>query len=426
MSNNRFFPSHNAGYYVVICVDDSLCNVFNRRFRVSNIIRQFLRMEAAGGIVLIVAAIVALIMANTPLQTFYHAILNVPVTVRISELLIDKPLLLWINDGLMAVFFLMIGLEVKRELREGALANREQALFPAIAAIGGMVAPALVYLLFNGADEVARQGWAIPAATDIAFALGVMALLGSRVPTSLKVFLLALAIIDDLGAIVIIALFYSHDVSVMALGLAALSIAVLAWLNWRGVGKLTPYLLVGMVLWVCVLKSGIHATLAGVILGFFIPLNTKQKVSPARRLEHGIHPYVAWLVLPLFAFANAGVSLQGVSGEGVFSLLPMGIAAGLLLGKPIGIMLFSGLAVKIGIARLPKGINFKQIAAVSVLCGIGFTMSIFIGSLAFAKEDPALMTYAKIGILLGSTASAVIGYLLLDKLLPKKIRHQAE
>lgn len=392
----------------------------------SNIIRQFLRMEAAGGIVLIVAALVALVMANTPMQALYHAFLDIPVTLRISELLIDKPLLLWINDGLMAIFFLMIGLEVKRELREGALANREQALFPAIAAVGGMVAPALIYLLFNGADEVARQGWAIPAATDIAFALGVMALLGSRVPTGLKVFLLALAIIDDLGAIVIIALFYSHDVSIMALGLAALSIAGLGWLNWRGVGKLTPYLLVGMVLWVCVLKSGIHATLAGVILGFFIPLNTKQKVSPARRLEHGIHPYVAWLILPLFAFANAGVSLQGVSGEGVFSLLPMGIAAGLLLGKPIGIMLFSGIAVKMGIARLPQGINFKQIAAVSVLCGIGFTMSIFIGSLAFAKADPELMTYAKIGILLGSTLSAVIGYVLLSKLLPNKVRSQGE
>lgn len=426
MSNNRFFPNRNGQYHVVICAGQSLLNELNRRVRVSNIIRQFLRMEAAGGIVLIVAAIVALVMANTPLQTLYHAFLNVPVTLRISELLIDKPLLLWINDGLMAIFFLMIGLEVKRELREGALANREQALFPAIAAIGGMVAPALIYLLFNGADEVARQGWAIPAATDIAFALGVMALLGSRVPTGLKVFLLALAIIDDLGAIVIIALFYSHDVSIMALGLAALSIAVLAWLNWRGVGKLTPYLVVGMVLWVCVLKSGIHATLAGVILGFFIPLSTKQKVSPARRLEHGIHPYVAWLILPLFAFANAGVSLQGVSAEGVFSLLPMGITAGLLLGKPIGIMLFSGIAVKMGIARLPEGINFKQIAAVSVLCGIGFTMSIFIGSLAFLKADPVLMTYAKIGILVGSTLSAIIGYVLLNKLLPKKARYQGE
>lgn len=391
-----------------------------------NFIRQFMRMEAAGGVVLIAAAIVALVMANTSMQGLYHSFLNIPVTLRFADLLIDKPLLLWINDGLMAVFFLMIGLEVKREMCEGALANREQALFPAIAAVGGMVAPALIYLMFNGGDEVARQGWAIPAATDIAFALGVMALLGSRVPTSLKVFLLALAIIDDLGAIVIIALFYSHDVSVIALGLAALSIAVLAWLNWRDVGKLTPYLLVGAILWICVLKSGIHATLAGVILGFFIPLDTKKRVSPARRLEQGIHPYVAWFILPVFAFANAGVSLQGVSTESLFSLLPMGIAAGLLVGKPIGIMIFSGVAVKLGIARLPQGINFKQIASVSVLCGIGFTMSIFIASLAFAKADPELLTYAKIGILLGSTISAVIGYLLLSKLLPNKVyRHGA-
>lgn len=386
----------------------------------SNMIRQFIRMEASGGIILIIAAFIALIMANTPLQGIYQAFLDIPVTFRVAELNIDKPLLLWINDGLMAIFFLMIGLEVKRELREGALASRDQALFPAIAAVGGMVVPALIYLLFNSGDEIARQGWAIPAATDIAFALGVMALLGSRVPTGLKVFLLALAIIDDLGAIVIIALFYSHDVSTLALGLAAFSIAALAWLNWRGVNKLTPYLLIGIVLWVCILKSGVHATLAGVILGFLIPLNTKKEASPARRLEHGIHPWVAWLILPIFAFANAGVSLQGVTLEGLFSLLPMGIAAGLLLGKPIGIMLFSLLAVKIGIARLPSGINFKQIAAVSVLCGIGFTMSIFIASLAFGQADASMMVYAKIGILLGSVLSALIGYMLLSRALPRR------
>lgn len=390
----------------------------------SNIIRQFLRLEAAGGIVLILAAIVALIMANTPLQGVYQAFLDIPVALSFSELLIDKPLLLWINDGLMAVFFLMIGLEVKRELCEGALANREQALFPAIAALGGMIVPALIYLLFNGGDEIARQGWAIPAATDIAFALGVMALLGSRVPTGLKVFLLALAIIDDLGAIVIIALFYSHDVSMIALGLSAACIAVLAWLNWRGVTKLTPYLLIGAVFWVCVLKSGIHATLAGVILGFLIPLRTKEnKTSPARRLEHGIHPYVAWFILPVFAFANAGISLHGVTAAGAFSMLPMGIMAGLLLGKPLGIILFGGLALKLGITRLPSGITFSQIAAVSVLCGIGFTMSIFIGSLAFASLDPALLIYAKMGILMGSVASAVIGFLMLSRALPKKAHH---
>ncbi|MGA7587621.1 Na+/H+ antiporter NhaA [Rouxiella badensis] len=387
----------------------------------TNLIRQFLRMEASGGIVLIAAAVVALLMANTSLSDLYLDFLNSPVSFSVGGVGLDKPLLLWVNDGLMAIFFLMVGLEVKRELLEGALSSREQALFPAIAALGGMIVPALIYLSFNGADEVARQGWAIPAATDIAFALGVMALLGSRVPTSLKVFLLALAIIDDLGAIVIIAAFFSHDVSVTALMLSVLAIAALAWLNWRGVTRLTPYVILGIFLWVCILKSGIHATLAGVILGFLIPLRTEGKTSPARRVEHGIHPWVAWLILPLFAFTNAGVSLQGVSGEGVMSLLPMGIAAGLLFGKPIGIMLFCWVSMKLKITRLPPGVRFSQIAAVSVLCGIGFTMSIFLASLAFGDADASMMIYAKIGILLGSVLSAVMGYLLLSRALPKKV-----
>ncbi|QII39676.1 Na+/H+ antiporter NhaA [Rouxiella badensis] len=387
----------------------------------TNLIRQFLRMEASGGIVLIAAAVVALLMANTSLSNLYLDFLNSPVSFSVGGVGLDKPLLLWVNDGLMAIFFLMVGLEVKRELLEGALSSREQALFPAIAALGGMIVPALIYLSFNGADEVARQGWAIPAATDIAFALGVMALLGSRVPTSLKVFLLALAIIDDLGAIVIIAAFFSHDVSVTALMLSVLAIAALAWLNWRGVTRLTPYVILGIFLWVCILKSGIHATLAGVILGFLIPLRTEGKTSPARRVEHGIHPWVAWLILPLFAFTNAGVSLQGVSGEGVMSLLPMGIAAGLLFGKPIGIMLFCWVSMKLKITRLPPGVRFSQIAAVSVLCGIGFTMSIFLASLAFGDADASMMIYAKIGILLGSVLSAVMGYLLLSRALPKKV-----
>jgi NhaA family Na+:H+ antiporter len=388
---------------------------------VTNLIRQFLRMEASGGIVLIAAAVVALLMANTSLSDLYLDFLNSPVSFSVGGVGLDKPLLLWVNDGLMAIFFLMVGLEVKRELLEGALSSREQALFPAIAALGGMIVPALIYLSFNGADEVARQGWAIPAATDIAFALGVMALLGSRVPTSLKVFLLALAIIDDLGAIVIIAAFFSHDVSVTALMLSVLAIAALAWLNWRGVTRLTPYVILGIFLWVCILKSGIHATLAGVILGFLIPLRTEGKTSPARCVEHGIHPWVAWLILPLFAFTNAGVSLQGVSGEGVMSLLPMGIAAGLLFGKPIGIMLFCWVSMKLKITRLPPGVRFSQIAAVSVLCGIGFTMSIFLASLAFGDADASMMIYAKIGILLGSVLSAVMGYLLLSRALPKKV-----
>ncbi|WP_145588548.1 Na+/H+ antiporter NhaA [Yersinia aldovae] len=384
----------------------------------TNMIRQFLRQEAAGGLILIFAAVVALFMANSSLHGLYQSFLDVPVSVKIASLDISKPLLLWINDGLMAIFFLVVGLEVKRELMEGSLAGRDKAVFPAIAALGGMLAPALIYLLFNGADEITRQGWAIPAATDIAFALGVMALLGNRVPTSLKVFLLALAIIDDLGVIVIIALFYTHEVSLLALGLAAAAIALLAYMNWCGVGKTSAYLLVGLVLWVCILKSGVHATLAGVIVGFMIPLHTKDKRSPSESLEHGLHPWVAYLILPLFAFANAGVSLQGVSLSGLTSLLPMGIAAGLFIGKPLGIFLFSWLAVKLGIAKLPDAINFKQIFAVSVLCGIGFTMSIFIASLAFEGADVALLTYSKLGILLGSTAAALVGYSLLRLALP--------
>ncbi|CNH28387.1 pH-dependent sodium/proton antiporter [Yersinia massiliensis] len=384
----------------------------------TNMIRQFLRQEAAGGLILIFAAIVALIMANTSLQGIYQSFLDVPVSVKIASLDISKPLLLWINDGLMAVFFLVVGLEVKRELMEGSLAGRDKAVFPAIAALGGMLAPALIYLMFNGADEVTRQGWAIPAATDIAFALGVMALLGNRVPTSLKVFLLALAIIDDLGVIIIIALFYTHEVSVQALGIAAAAIALLGYMNWRGVGKTSAYLLVGLVLWVCILKSGVHATLAGVIVGFMIPLHTKDKRSPSESLEHGLHPWVAYLILPIFAFANAGVSLQGVSFSGLTSLLPLGIASALFVGKPLGIFVFSWLAVKLGIAKLPDAINFKQIFAVSVLCGIGFTMSIFIASLAFGDADIALTTYSKLGILLGSTAAAIVGYSLLRVVLP--------
>ena len=294
-------------------------------------------------------------MANTPAQGIYQAFLNLPVMVKIASLEIAKPLLLWINDGLMAIFFPVVGLEVKRELMQGSLSGRDKAVFPAIAALGGMLAPALIYLLFNGADEVTRRGWAIPAATDIAFALGVMALLGNRVPTSLKVFLLALAIIDDTGVIIIIALFYTHEVSMVALGVAAAATVLLAVMNWRGVGKTSLYMMVGPVLWVAILKSGVHATLAGVIVGFMIPLNVKKGPSPSETLEHELHPWVAFMILPLFAFANAGVSLQGVSLEGLTSLLPVGIAAGLFIGKPLGIFLFSLLAVKMGIARLPEG-----------------------------------------------------------------------
>ncbi|MGG4608057.1 Na+/H+ antiporter NhaA [Providencia sp. Me31A] len=384
------------------------------------IIRKFLRLEAAGGLLLIIAAIVALIMANSPLQGVYQQFLDVPVSIKISEFGLDKPLILWINDFLMAIFFLVVGLEVKRELLEGSLSGRDKAIFPAIAALGGMIAPALIYLLFNGGDSVTQQGWAIPAATDIAFALGVMALLGKRVPTELKVFLLALAIIDDLGVIVIIAFFYTSSVSLVALGLSALCIAVLCVMNWRRVENTAAYLVIGLILWVCILKSGVHATLAGVIVGFLIPLRGTNQTKPSEELEHVLHPWVVYLILPIFAFANSGVQLQGVTFDGLLTPLPLGVAAGLIFGKPIGIFLFSWVSVKLGFAKLPESINLKQVFAVSVLCGIGFTMSIFITGLAFDGLDEAYSTYSRLGILIGSTLAALLGYFMLRVVLPKQ------
>jgi NhaA family Na+:H+ antiporter len=377
-------------------------------------LQRFFSNEASGGIILIIAAALAMLLANMGSTSgLYHSFLETPVQLKVGALEINKNMLLWINDALMAVFFLLIGLEVKRELIVGSLASRRQAIFPVIAALGGMVVPALVYLAFNFQDPITREGWAIPAATDIAFALGVLALLGSRVPASLKIFLMALAIIDDLGAIVIIALFYTSDLSLLSLGVAAAAIAVLAILNLTGVRRTGIYILVGVILWTAVLKSGVHATLAGVVVGFFIPLKEQNGKSPAAQLEHVLHPWVAYLILPLFAFANAGVSLQGVTLEGLTSLLPLGIMAGLFIGKPLGISLFCWLALKMKWATLPAGTTWKQIMAVGVLCGIGFTMSIFIASLAFGNVDPALINWAKLGILIGSVLSAVVGYTLL-------------
>lgn len=379
----------------------------------NDVIRDFFKMESAGGILLVIAAAIAMTIANSPLGESYQAMLHTYVFgMSVSH---------WINDGLMAVFFLLIGLEVKRELLEGALKSKETAIFPAIAAVGGMLAPALIYVAFNAGDAEAISGWAIPAATDIAFALGIMALLGKRVPISLKVFLLALAIIDDLGVVVIIALFYTGDLSTMALIVGFIMTGVLFMLNAKEVTKLTPYMIVGAILWFAVLKSGVHATLAGVVIGFAIPLKGKKgEHSPLKHMEHALHPYVAFGILPLFAFANAGVSLEGVSMSGLTSMLPLGIALGLLVGKPLGIFTFSWAAVKMGVAKLPEGVNFVHIFAVSVLCGIGFTMSIFISSLAFGNVSPEFDTYARLGILMGSTTAAVIGYALLHFSLPKK------
>lgn len=387
----------------------------------NEMLRKFLRLESASGILLIVAALVAMVLANSPLSHGYLAFLDTDVQVRVAALDLHKPLLLWINDGLMAIFFLLIGLEVKREMMTGALSTKEQALFPAIAALGGMLTPALFYVLFNYGNPVTQAGWAIPAATDIAFALGVMALLGNRVPVSLKVFLLALAIMDDLGVIVIIALFYTAQLSLTALAIATAVIAALFWLNRKGVDRLSPYMILGVILWVAVLKSGVHATLAGVIVGFMIPNTGKRYASPLQHLEHKLHPWSAYFILPLFAFANAGVSLAGVNIDKLFSPVPLGIMAGLFLGKPLGITLISYLALKLRVVRLPEGVHFGQIMAVSVLCGIGFTMSMFISSLAFSSAEAATyMTLSRLGILTGSSMAAVCGYLVLRSTLSRR------
>ena len=371
---------------------------------------RFFQLEAASGLLLIAAAALALIVNNSPLSHYYTAFLDVPVAVQIGALQIAKPSLLWINDGLMALFFLLIGLEVKRELLEGQLSKPSQVVLPGAAAIGGMVVPALIYWFINKDYPDALGGWAIPMATDIAFALGVLALLGKRVPVSLKLFLMTLAIIDDLGAIIVIAVFYSSELSGVSLLLAAACLIVLIAMNRMGVIKVAPYMIVGLILWVCVLKSGVHATLAGVTLAFCIPLRTKNsETSPLMSIEHALHPWVAYAILPLFAFANAGVSLAGVSLHSFVSHVPMGIAAGLLIGKTLGVFGLTWIAIKTGMAALPAGANWGQVFGVAILCGIGFTMSLFVGSLAFvAGSDYVGMD--RMGILTGSILAALLGY----------------
>ena len=380
----------------------------------------FMRHDAASGIVLLAAAALALIMQNSALGWLYDALVGTPITLNLGALVLDKPLLHWINDGLMAIFFFLVGLEIKRELLIGELSTTKQALLPAIAALGGMMVPALIYTGINWGDPVALRGWAIPAATDIAFAVGVLALLGSRVPASLKVFLLALAIIDDLGAIIIIAVFYTADLSLVALGLAGVGIAALAILNRTGVVRIAPYILVGLFIWLCVLKSGVHATLSGVVTALAIPLTVPAgaKLSPLARLEEGLHPWVAFGVLPLFAFANAGVSLAGMTLAKLVSEIPLGIALGLFLGKPLGIFAFSLGAIGVGLAGKPEGATWAQIFGVAILGGIGFTMSLFIGMLAFVEPEHA--AEIRIGVLGGSLMSAIAGYLVLRAVTPAR------
>lgn len=376
-----------------------------------NAFTRFFQLESASGLLLIAAAALALISNNSPLAFLYNGLLDTPVAVQVGALQIAKPLLLWINDGLMALFFLIVGLEIKREVLEGHLAKPAQLILPGAAAIGGMLVPALVFLFFNRGNPDATSGWAIPMATDIAFALGVLGLLGKRVPLSLKLFLMTLAIIDDLGSIIVIALFYSAELSTLSLVLAGALLGLLLVFNRLGVTKLGPYLVIGLLVWVCVLKSGVHATLAGVVLALIIPLRTAANVpSPARALEHALHPWVAFGILPLFAFANAGVPLAGLSLDSFISPVPLGIAAGLLLGKTVGVFGMTWLAVQSRATQLPAGANWGQVLGVAVLCGIGFTMSLFVGSLAF---PPGVSEYAgadRIGILTGSVLAAILGY----------------
>jgi NhaA family Na+:H+ antiporter len=379
-----------------------------------NMIATFLKLESAAGALLAVTATLAIVIANTPIGPSVDGFLGVPLTLGLGRLALRKPLLLWINDGLMAIFFLLVGLELKREVLEGELSRPSQIVLPAAAAVGGMVVPAAFYVTVNHADAYGLRGWAIPAATDIAFSLGLLAALGGRVPLGLRLFLTTLAVVDDLGAIVVIAVFYSSDLSLLALALGALCVLVLLVMNRGGVRQLTPYLFTGIVLWVCVLKSGVHATLAGVIVGLFIPLTGSADdpdEQPLRRLEHLLHPWVAYAILPIFAFANAGVSFAGMSLADLFQPVPLGIAGGLFLGKLVGVFGVSTLLITAGIAHMPAGGTWLKLFGVSTCAGIGFTMSLFIGTLAF--DDPAFATPLRLGVLVGSLLSASVSYLVL-------------
>lgn len=381
----------------------------------NNPITDFFKLESAGGILLMLAALMAMLCANTSLASYYDLFLSTPVAIQVGALEIAKPLLLWINDGLMAVFFFLVGLELKRELIEGELSDKRNIILPGVGAIGGMLAPALIYVYFNYDDPVALEGWAIPAATDIAFALGVLSLLGSRVPTSIKIFLTSLAIFDDIGAILIIAFFYTAKISVTSLIVVSLCIPVLALFNYKNVESKSLYILVGIIMWVATLKSGVHATLAGVVLAMFIPIKSKSNpgYSPLKSMEHDLHSVVAFFILPVFAFANAGINFTGVGFEQLVHGVPLGIAVGLFLGKQIGIFGLCWLSIKLKLAQLPQGISWSTLYGTAALCGIGFTMSLFVGGLAFEETGVNIMFDERLGIVLGSLLSGIVGFIVL-------------
>lgn len=387
--------------------------------RLRSAIHDFMKMESTGGVLLLIASIFAMILANSPMEGVYNLILDTKVTIKIGDFGISKPMFLWINDGLMAIFFFLIGLEIKREFLEGELSSISQVILPGVGALGGMIVPAGIYAYLNWDNPVAIHGWAIPVATDIAFALALLGTFGARVPTALKVFLLTLAIFDDLAAIIIIAIFYSGELSFFALMIGGSALLSAIILNRLGVMRTSAYIFLGIILWVFVLKSGIHATLAGVLIAFCIPMRNPEGDSPLRRLEHNLHGPVAFAILPIFAFANAGLVFWNMSPADIVHPVTLGIISGLFIGKPVGVMLFVGAAVGLKLVRLPKGTTWAQLLGVACVCGIGFTMSLFITGLAFDLEGGDPFSGDRLGILMGSFLSALLAYIILHFSLPK-------
>jgi NhaA family Na+:H+ antiporter len=394
----------------------------SRKTTILEVIRELRQRDSASGELMLLALLVAMIWINSPLSSLYEALLGTPVEIRVGKLTIFKPLLLWINDGLMALFFLLVGLELKREILKGELSSAQQLALPAFAAVGGMAIPAMIYVVFNWNNVVALNGWAIPCATDIAFTLGILSVLGNRVPYSLKIFLVSLAVIDDLAAIIIIAIFYTGDLYVTSLFIGCAGLLILFLMNISGVTKITPYILIGIGLWISLLESGVHATLAGFAVGLSIPmrLQSESQDSPLRQLEEDLRLPVTLGILPLFAFANAGVSLEGVSLTSLLEPVPLGIAIGLFFGKQMGVLAFSWIAVQLRLARLPDRVGWLEVYGTAVLCGIGFTMSLFIGSLAFEHGGPDYKVDNRLGILVGSALSAITGYLILRRALSRR------
>lgn len=377
--------------------------------------KQFIQTDASSGIILVLAAVLALIMANSLFSPYYNDFLEFPVSITLGTFAISKPLVLWVNDGLMALFFFVVGLEIKRELFYGQLSSPDQVVLPFLAAVAGILFPALIYVAFNYQDAVAMNGWAIPSATDIAFALGIFILFGKHLPPSLKLFLLSVAIIDDIGAVIIIAIFYSQELATNSLIVASVGVIVLFIFNRMKLENKTPFILVSIIVWAAVLKSGVHATLAGFVVAWFIPIARDKPQSMSYQIEHGLHSWIAFFVLPLFAFANAGVGLTNVNIEEVITPVSIGIIGGLFIGKQFGIFIACYIAIKLKLCQLPKDATWSQLYGVCLLCGVGFTMSLFIGSLAFEEQGLAYQTQVKVGVLVGSLVSAVAGAYLLRK-----------